>query len=211
MLNKFFNLDLPFARFCWNVLVFSALSLFPFLIIYIVLSLGLGTMLLTNETALVRFMRQVLTNGVTVVFAINYAGFFSLALFQQQRVRNSLHHLLLDVLARALLFVALHALIYVLSADLFASFGGDRGVALQVIGPTLKRAFLFENISGAYLYSILPGAFIAYLTVFQGSKVATSANLPSWFNAITALGLCAAIVLVVTILSVGLTHLLGKP
>ena len=211
MVSKFFNLDLPFARFCWNVLVFSALSLFPLLIVYIVLSPGLGTMLLTNETALVRFMRQVLTNGVTVVFVINYAGFFALAHFQQQRARNSLQHLIFDVLARALLFVALHALIYVLSADIFASFSGDRGVAMQVVGPTLKRAFLFENISGVYLYGILPGAFIAYLVVFQERNAATSSNLPSRSSTITALGLCAAIVLLVTIVSVGLTYLLDKP
>lgn len=211
MLNRYFDTDLPFLRFCWNVLVFSAISLFPVLLFYIVLSPGLGAMLFTNDAAFVRFMRQVLTNGMTVVFAVNYAGFFVLSLFKRQRDNKIPHYLFLDVLARALLFVSLHVLIYILSADIFASFGGDRRVALQVVGPTLERAFLFENISGVYLYSTLPGAFIVYLTVLHQSSGSTAANPKAWSKSSAAIGLCAAFVVLVTTMSVGLTHSLGEP
>ncbi|SHF67056.1 hypothetical protein SAMN05444273_10970 [Litoreibacter ascidiaceicola] len=211
MLNRYFDTDLPFLRFCWNVLVFSAVSLFPVLLFYVVLSPGLGAMLITNEAAFVRFARQVLTNGVTVVFAVDYAGFFALALFQRQRGSKRPHYLFLDVLARALLFVLLHVLIYVLSADLFASFGGDPRVALQVVGPTLERAFLFENMSGVYLYSTLPGAFIVYLTVLHQNSGSAAVNPNTWFKSVTAIGLCAAVVVLVTTMSVGLNHSLGEP
>ncbi|WP_162848123.1 hypothetical protein [Litoreibacter halocynthiae] len=174
--------------------------MFPFLLIYIGLSPGLGAMLIANEAALARFMRQVLTNGIMMVFAINYVGFFAFSHFQRQGKGNSLRHLLADVLSRSLLFVALHAIIYVMSADLFASFGGNRKAALQVIGPTLERAFFFKNLSGVYLYSALPGAFVCYLALLQGRRAL-----------VATLGFCAAFVFVVTLLSVGSTQLLGRP
>ena len=213
-LGRFFSVDLPFSRFCWNVLVFSCLSLSPFLIFYIALSPGFFTLLTSNGMALGRFLRQVLTNGLPVIFVINYTGFFAAAVFLRQTERRRLSHLLLDGLVRAFLFVGLHALIYVLSADLFASFGGDRVTALQVVGPTLERAFLFENISGVYLYSTLPGAFIVYLAVLQRRKeptAATPASSTLGLNGVIALSLCVFVVLIVTLLTAGLTFILGRP
>lgn len=214
ILSKFFSVELPFSRFCWNILVFSFLSILPILIVYVALTPGFVTMLTTNRIALIQFMRQVLTNGVPVVFFVNYIGFVAVSAFLRRERCEYIRHFLLDGFSRALLFIVLHALIYVLSADFFASFGGDRRTALQVIGPTLERAFLFENLSGVYLYSILPGAIIAYIAGFrqrQNAGVVASGSLELMPNIVIALGPCIYIVLIVTVLSMGLTSLIGRP
>lgn len=210
ILNKYFSVDLPFARYCRNVLVFTCICFLPFLAAFVALSPEFGTMLITNGTALSRFIRQLLTNGVPVIFVVNYAGFFSAAV-RRQTERHHIRYLMLDGFLRALMFIGLHALIYVLSADLFGSFGEDRGTALQVVGPTLERSFLFENISGVYLYSTLPGAFIVYLDALQQQKRATPARPSFGMDAMIALSLCVFIVLTVTLLSAGLTYSLGRP
>ncbi|MGY9011996.1 MAG: hypothetical protein ACKVLN_07315 [Rhodobacterales bacterium] len=163
MTCRFFDTTLPFDHFCWNLLVLSTLSLLPFLMIYVGMTPGFAKMLATNGTALSRFMRQVLTNGLSVVFLINYAGFVATSVYRKHIKRTPIRYIFMDGLVGAILFVGLHTLIYVLSADLFGSFGGDRSTALQVVGPTLQRAWLFENISGVYLYGIVPGALFVYL------------------------------------------------
>lgn len=124
-------------------------------------------MLVTNLSALGRFLRQVMTNGLLVVFLVNYLGFVFAFVTLKNPDRSAIKYIVLDGLLRSIAFVGIHILVYVLSADLFASFGGKRATALSVVGPTLERSFMFENISGVYLYALTPGAFIALLTVLS--------------------------------------------
>jgi hypothetical protein len=70
---------------------------------------------------------------------------------------------------RVVLFIALHAVIYTLSADWFGSFGGSRLKTLRVVAPTLAQSALFQNISGVYLYATLISALPLYITAIERS------------------------------------------
>ena len=180
----------------------------PFLVTFVALTPEFTTILMTNPTALSRFLRQVVTNGFPVVFLVNYIGFFVSSGLLRQVNRSALPQIFSDTFARAGAFVALHVLIYVFSADWFGSFGGDRWTALGVVGPTLERSYLFENISGVYLYALLPGIVITYWPAMPNSK----GNRNGRFSArptILIMGTCLSVVLMVTALSMGLTQLLG--
>jgi len=168
-MERLFAIDMAFSKFLRNTVAISCLSLGFLLIPYVALTPGFATMLSGGGPALSRFLRQVLTNGLPVVVVINYIAFFQYALIQKRRgpFARPLAFLVIDPLARITVFIALHALIYVLSADWFGSFGGDHLTALRVVGPTLARSALFENISGVYLYATLVSALPLYAT-FHG-------------------------------------------
>ena len=195
-LENHFNLEIPFSRFFRNVLLLSCFSILPFLLIFILLSPGFLTLLTTNGTAFIRFNRQVLSNGVLVVFVINYIGFISAHAFQAHLRQRPVRYLFLDGSIRAILFVALHALIYVISADLFGSFGGNRLTALQVVGPTLQRTYAFENISSVYLYGTLVGSYALYLAVLAPREGARR-----WHAHALSISACTSTLLAVTFLS----------
>ena len=170
-MHRFFSTDMPGTRFLRNVLIFSLAGLLPVLLLYVFLSPGFFSVLIEGGPALRRFLRQVLTNGLPVVFVTNYVGFFLFALSQEAPAnkRDPAFYLVLDLPVRVLLFLFLHALIYVISADWFDSFGGSRATALRVVGPTLARSALFENISGVYLYATLVSALPLYVSAIETS------------------------------------------
>ena len=159
------------AQFLKNVLLFSLAALLPILLIYILLAPGFAPALAAGGPALVRFLRQVVTNGLPVIFVANYVSFFLFALTQQpdSKHRDPAVFVLLDLSIRVVLFLSLHALIYVLSADWFGSFGGSRGTALSVVAPTLTRSAFFENISGVFLYATMVSALPLYVSAIKQS------------------------------------------
>ena len=156
-MTRFFHLDLPFWRFALNSLALSVVGILPLLAVFVLLTPGFASMLLGNGEALSRFLRQVVTTGLPVVFVVNYLSLFLLTLVAEGHISPG-RAMVSDVLLRPVLFVALHGLSYALSADWFDSFGGDRMLALRVVGPTLQRSWAFENISGVYLYATLVAA-----------------------------------------------------
>ena len=162
---------MPGILFLRNVLSFSLAGLIPVLALYIFLSPGFASALAGGGANLSRFLRQVITNGVPVVVVVNYVGFFLFALSNTQpgSNRDPAVFIAIDIVARIGVFVALHALIYVLSADWFGSFGGSRATALSVVAPTLARSALFENISGVYLYATLISALPLYASSIRRS------------------------------------------
>ena len=168
-MTQHFTLDIPFHRFVANTLIVSCLSLAPLLLLYVLLSPGFAAMLLDNRVALGRLLRQIATNGLPVVFVINYISFFLYALLNERKPSTAFPAIILlgDLSFRVIAFVGLHALIYVLSAGWFGSFGGDRILALRVVGPTLMDAVRFGNISGAYLYATLASAVPLYTTAID--------------------------------------------
>ena len=107
----------------------------PVLILYIALIPGFWSHLTTSDAALVRFVRQILTNGLPVVFTVNAV---SLIMFSRSRLRivGPAAALALDFAARTIVFSGLHAMVFFVSALMFGSFGGDPLQALRVAGPT---------------------------------------------------------------------------
>lgn len=219
-MEKLFSTDMPFLRFARNVFVVSCLSLIPLLLVYVAGTPGFGSMLLAGGPALSRFLRQVLTNGLPVVFVVNYLSFFLYALIVAKggQDRSISLILLIDLPARVVAFVLLHAVIYVASASWFGSFRGDRLIALSVVGPTLARSALFENISGVYLYATLVSALPLYTFAIE-KKLARNTDPPSWFHrrverlpgrsgsVLLALGLFALFVLALTAVALAITKL----
>jgi len=170
-MHEQFSLSLPATRFARNTLLYSLLGLLPILVLFVAKTPGFSMHLLNGGPALSRFLRQVLTNGVPVVFTVNYISFFLFA-WSTQRTwprRDPGIVLFIDLPVRIVVFVALHVIIYVLSADWFGSFGGSRSTALKVVAPTLARSALFENISGAYLYATLVSGLPLYVAVTKRS------------------------------------------
>jgi len=162
-------------------------------------------MLASNTTALGRFARQVMTNGLPVVFLVNYLGFVFAYVTLKRSRHSRIRYIVLDGLLRSVVFVGVHILVYVLSADLFDSFGGDRTTALSVVGPTLERSFMFENISGVYLYALTPGAFIASLAVLSrpGNQTRGFVRVKAWQAAMLS---SLIPIPVVTVLSIALNY-----
>jgi len=182
-MEKYFTLDMSATRFARNTFIVSLLSLIPLLLVYISLTPGFGPMLLGGGPALSRFLRQVLTNGVPVVFVVNWVSFFLFALLlsKRGRVRGLALVFLIDLPARLVIFIFLHVVIYVVSADWFGSFGGSRLTALLVVAPTLARSALFENISGVYLYATLVSALPLYVTAIEQSLLGGDGS-PTWLG-----------------------------
>ena len=170
-MERYFSLDMPAWRFARNTLVASILGLLPLLALYIALTPGFAAHLFAGGPTLGRFVRQILTNGLPVVFVVNYVGFFlfSWARYKHPGGRGLGLVLLLNMPIRVILFIVLHAVIYVISADWFGSFGGNRLTALRVVAPTLAQSAMFQNISGVYLYATLVSALPLYMATIEGS------------------------------------------
>ena len=175
MMKRYFAIDMPALLFARNTLVVSFVSLMLILMIFVAMTPGFGGMLIGGGPALSRFARQVFTNGLPVVFVVNYVSFFLFACVVDRSlpIYGIKLVLMVDLPVRVVGFTALHAIIYVLSAEYFGSFGGSRAIALRIVAPTLARSILFENISGAYLYATLVSALPLYIAAIDNSKKLT--------------------------------------
>ncbi|WP_300038975.1 hypothetical protein [uncultured Roseobacter sp.] len=209
-MQRFFSAKMPGVKFVMNVLVFSLIGLLPVLLVYVMRAPGFASALMDGGPALSRFLRQVLTNGLPVIFIVNYVGFFLFAVLNTKDAngRDPASFILLDLVIRVALFLVLHAFIYVLSASWFGSFGGSRATALSVVAPTLARSALFENISGVYLYATLVSALPLYVTaagksailrpfvdLFPRNMGAVSVALLAFLSAAVCLTAIAAVIL----------------
>lgn len=164
--DRSFSRDMPFTRFALNVLLFSCLGLMPFLILYISLRPGFWSSMIADPLARDLLLRQVLTNGLPVVYLINHVGF---ALYAGLAGRNggALRAFAIDLPARIMLFFIGHAAIYAGSARMFGSFGGDTMQALGVLAPTIAGSASFGNISGVYLYATAISAYPLFVAAMR--------------------------------------------
>jgi len=164
--DRHFSVRLPFTRFARNTVLLSLLGLVPVLILYIALMPGFWSHLTTSDAALARFLRQLLTNGLPVVFTVNAV---SLIMFSRSRLRTigPGFALALDFATRTIAFMVMHAVIFFVSALMFGSFGGDPLQALRVAGPTLMQAAAFGNLSGVYLYATLISALPLHMALAE--------------------------------------------
>ncbi len=138
-----------------------------------------ATSLLTMPEARPYYLRQFLTEGLFTVFAVNYASLSLAASLRARAARSGIWPLLLaDMAVRVGLFAAVIAFVYFVSSQVFGSFGGDGTTALRTVGPTLRAALEFDNVSAAYFYAAaLPG-----LPLFLAAALDLSARLP-WLGA----------------------------
>ena len=83
LLETHFSIHMSGFRFLRNVLVVSIAGLIPPLALFVFLSAGFTTALSQGGPTLLRFLRQVFTNGLPVVLAINYVSFFLYALSKE--------------------------------------------------------------------------------------------------------------------------------
>lgn len=168
LIERHLTPDLPAMRFVANVTLVSIAGLVPALALYVWLTPGFFAHLRDSEGALGAFLRQVATNGLPVVIALNYVSFTLLA--RLKAGTTTLQGIVAaDLTARIGLFVALHAAIYAGSAVLFGSFGGDPARGLAVVAPTLVAAAGFGNLSGVYLYAGLVGALPLHMALAESA------------------------------------------
>ena len=205
-MRNLFTLSMPFSRFVRNTVLLSLASLLPLLVLYVALRPGFTAMLMDGGPALSRFLRQVATNGFPVVFIVNYISFFHFAALnaRQPAPRDTIFVVFIDMPVRIVVFILLHAIIYVVSANWFGSFGGSPATALRVVAPTLARSALFENISGVYLYATLVSALPLYVSALETSQRVSGPlrRLPGKSGAVlAALGLFGLFALALTLLA----------
>ncbi len=164
--DRHFSVRLPFTRFARNTVLLSLLGLAPTLILYIAMIPGFWSHLTTSNAAFALFLRQILANGLPVVFTVNAV---SIILFAQLRLRNMGPGwaLTLDFATRTLFFAGLHAATFFASALMFGSFGGDPLQALRAVGPTLAQSAAFGNLSGVYLYATLFSALPLHMALAE--------------------------------------------
>lgn len=164
--DRHFSIRLPFTRYARNIVLLSLFGLTPTLTLYIALIPGFWAHLTTSNVALALFLRQILTNGLPVVFTVNAV---SMILFSQLRLHTMEPGwaLTLDFATRTIFFAGLHAVIFFASAQIFGSFGGDPLQALRVVGPTLAQSAAFGNLSGVYLYATLISALPLHMVLTE--------------------------------------------
>ncbi|PHQ80603.1 MAG: hypothetical protein COB65_11070 [Thalassobium sp.] len=168
-MEKYLSTQMPFWRFALHTLVISLACGAPLLVLYVLINPGLASHLVSGGPALARFLRQVVTNGLPVVFVTNYVSFFIYAVLTDRYGvgKVPVRLILSDLPLRVALFLVLHALTYVLSAQWYGSFGGSKSVALGVVAPTLVRSALFANLSGVYFYAVVLSALPLYLPALE--------------------------------------------
>ena len=164
--DRYFSVRLPFTRFARNMMLLSLLGLVPVLILYIALIPGFWSHLTTSDAALARFARQILTNGLPVVFTVNAVSMIMLSRSRRRIVAPG-SALALDFAARSIGFTVLHVIVFFVSALMFGSFGGDPLQALRVVGPTIVQAAAFGNLSGVYLYATLISALPLHMALAE--------------------------------------------
>ena len=154
----------PAGRFLRSLFAISAAALAVGLMLYVALRPGAGAMLAQGGWPAARLLlRQVLVNGLPVVMATTWIGAVMHSAWRSGGAARGpgLILFLADPVIRLAVFAALHAAIFVLAADWFGSFGGQKATALRVVAPTLARAAVMENLSGVYLYAALAVALPA--------------------------------------------------
>ncbi len=162
--DRHFSIRLPAGRFIGNTLLLSIGGLLPVLALYIAGTPGFWGHLAGTRGAFGPFLRQVVTNGLPAVVAVNWVGLILFARLRAQTL-GPFAVLTLDFGARIVLFALLHGAVFAVSALVFGAFGGDPAQAIAALGPTLARAAAFGNLAGVYLYATLVSALPLHMAL----------------------------------------------
>ena len=169
-LDQFLNDMFPPAgqpgKFFMSVLLFTTLSLLFFLAVYTSKMTGLISQLLTQG-----FLLQFIGNGLLVTLAINWFAYSQyrnlIASFNAGSMGQNIAWILADLFTKAILFVGLTAVIYLVFTLLFGAFRGDVSDALHSVPITIREAIYFRNLTSVYIYSLLLGSFPIYIAVIM--------------------------------------------
>lgn len=155
LMNRLFPTDIGFVRLALQTFVASLLAMFVVLALFVVKTPVFLETVMQDRALALAVMRQVMANGLPIVFLINLVGFsnFGALAHRHDAERGAAATIGMDLLTRGFLFFALHALSYYLAAVSYGSFGGDPATALRVVAPTLVGAALISNLAGVYLYA----------------------------------------------------------
>lgn len=183
ILDRHFSTRVPAGRFAAGVVVVSLGALVPVLWVYVALTPGFWGHLVATQGARAPFLRQIATNGVPVVVVVNAAALILFAWARAGRLAPGAA-LGLDLGLRVALFAGLHGVVFAASAVVFGAFGGDVGQALGALGPTLRRAAVFGNLAGVYLWATLLCALPLHMVL-----IAQALGRPVGAGLLPALGL----------------------
>ena len=206
--DRHFSVRLPPGRFARNTALLSLAGLLPVLAVFITRTPGFWGHLAGAQGALGPFLRQVLTNGLPVVVAVNWVGLVLFARLRAGGLRPGVA-LGLDFAARIGLFAGLHAVIFAGSALAFGAFGGDPAQALGVLGPTLLRAAGFGNLAGVWLHATLVSALPLYMALAAAVLAQRGyRDVPLAWLALPAAGIIACQLLLLTGVAWALSRLI---
>ena len=142
----------------------TLISLACMLFVYCTRMPGLIAQLLTPG-----FLRQFVGNGIVITLIVNAIAYrqyrYLIGSFVSGSALRNLFWLFADACLKAVLFIAVTALIYAVFALTTRAFGGHVGDALHAVPITIREALLFHNLTSVYVYSLVLSSFPIYLVV----------------------------------------------
>lgn len=145
-----------------SVFVLTSISLSFFLAIYAARTPGLFSQLASRG-----FLAQFFINGFLITFLVNCVAYMTYRELLSAFAANSLVRNLLwiagDFCAKAILFIALTAAVYVSFAVTTNAFRGSAVSALGAVPVTIHEALFFRNLTSVYIYSLLLSSFPIFI------------------------------------------------
>jgi hypothetical protein len=123
--------------------------------------------LITDAAASRLFFGQVLGNGLVVLLATNFVGYFfdqfMIGKSPQSGISLISRMLPIDILIKLGSFVVFTTVSYVLYAYFAEAFLGDPIVAIRTVVPTISEAIWYRNLTAVYLYSAAFGSLPIFI------------------------------------------------
>ena len=165
-LDAYVSPKLPARKFIMGILLISLLSISVTLAVYLAKTDGLFAQLMDDSTALNYFLRQTILDGFLLVFLVNCFSFSIYGYFvwrYSHAHQITIVYLILEAVAKMAVFVFATAIIYVIFAQIFGSFGGSSIAALKSVRPTIEGAMRFDNLTGVYFYAVAISSFPLFI------------------------------------------------
>ena len=177
-LKQYFSPNLPARTYVWNVAILTLASMLILLLVYMDKTEGFLAQLASDPYALQHFFTQFILNGFVVTYIVNHVAFSAYApLIERVDLSKpswSTAIIVLDMVAKTVLFSLATLVSYLLFAALFESFGGSPITAAHATMPTIRLALRFDNITAVYLYSVaissLPMFLICLISLIAANQ-----------------------------------------
>jgi hypothetical protein len=152
------------GKFWLSVFVLTSVSLIFFLAIYTARSTGLVDQLLNKG-----FLLQFIGNGLLITLLINSLAYSQyrhlLKSFASSSLSRNILWILADFCMKAILFIAITAVIYAVFTITRHAFSGDLKSAMRAVPITIREALFFRNLTAVYIYSLLLSSFPIFVAV----------------------------------------------
>ena len=178
--DHYLSPKLPWSHFLFNVLIFTSISMFTLLLLYLA-QLNIHVFeYFTPGTESTAFWTAFFMDGFLKVFLVNYIAFsighYFLHRLKSFRVWVWLMAIVVDIFLKIVLFLLLTIISYYFFARLGLRFSGNTSEAINSVMPTLMHGLPFNNLSAVYLYSIS----ISSLPLYVILTMIILANKPNW-------------------------------